>query len=265
MRGLSSAIAIIIAVASFMSAFAFEGIWHQTEKVEAKSPDLMPEGISEISHSTVYFKNGIVKIVDKEKGQTFIFRPDRKLIWIIDTAGGTYREITFRDMKLAIEKSNQVIKDIEGKLESLPTEQREAVEKIMKEVHPKEMPKEALSYRSTGKRSKIIGYNCENYVIERDGEEVAKMWVTDEIDLGKEFYEGLNRAFETVSGTQAFPGRELYEVAKEIKGFPLKSTCVFEGLVTTSDIVEIEGKKLDNSEFELPPGLTKIEREERNR
>jgi len=259
MRNLSLSVAILTFLALAVSASAFEGVWEETEKVEAKSPDLMPGEFPKVSHTTVYFKNGMVKTIDKGTGYTFIFRPDRELMWIIDTMKGAYREITFQDMGRMIERSKQMVEKMRKELDSLPPEQRKAMEKMMDEVYPKESHREALSYRSTGKKSKILGYSCENYVIERRGSKVAEMWVSDEIDLGKEFYEGFNKMFEVLSGAQSPPGKELYDIAKKIEGFPLKSTYIFGNLVTTSEVTRFEEKKLDDGEFELPKGLRKIE------
>jgi hypothetical protein len=157
----------------------------------------------------------------------FIFRGDKKTLWVIDDEKKSCLEIPLT----GDEKSpkGRTKKDIE----------RAARVKIEK----------------TGKTDNLLGYPCSEWITEDEGK-VTHIWGTSR--LGN-IYDGLMKSFEKMN-----PGLEENrmegwegELAK-MKIFPVKIVSIKEGdTLETQEVTNIDSRSVPASMFEIPSGYKK--------
>jgi len=152
----------------------------------------------------------------------FIFRGDKKLLWIIDDDQKKYIELSTKDQP-------------SGK-DSEQTHKATSSEKLHK----------------TGKKEALLGYTCDEMVTHKDGDEV-RIWATKK--LGN-IYEGLSQSLGELSGKEEQGGWE-HELAV-MKMFPLKVTTIRKNApAETQEVTRIHEEKLSASVFLPPDGYEK--------
>ena len=103
----------------------------------------------------------------------------------------------------------------------------------------------------TGKTQKILGYNCQQFLI-KDGELQSEVWVTKELGTFQMFKMGSRERNSNAEAWQKMVGSE--------GGFPLLATTK-EGDTQTSKMVatKIEKKSLDDALFKIPEGFKQFD------
>lgn len=156
---------------------------------------------------------------DEAQGK-FIFRGDRKVLWIVDDKEKTYVEMSLNDSA--------------------------AHRKPRHDAEPQ------VQLRKTGKTSTILGYPCEEWIA-GDGEEVSNIWGTTK--LGN-IYEGLAKSFGEMgdkNGSQGWESR-----LADLKVFPLRIVTSSRGKTTEEqEVTGIQKKSVSSSVFDPPAGYKK--------
>ena len=188
------------------------------------------------SHDAIYtmlVKNNLmatsIKSDSSEGGHgKFIFRGDKQALWVVDEAEKSYLEISLKDENKSNTKKVLVI-----------TKPQKAKQKI----------------KNTGKKETILGYTCDELVIE-DNDEVTHIWGTSK--LGNVYHEML-KSFGEVGGQEAAKGKKGWEdELVDMKLFPLKIISMKDGKVEqTQEVTRIEKKTIPASTFEVPKDYKK--------
>ena len=152
----------------------------------------------------------------------FIFRGDKQVLWIVNDEEKSFLEISLK------EENN-----VKGQNESMKQENSGAKPKITK----------------TGKKETILGYTCEEIVIE-DKDEVTHLWGTSK--LGN-LYKDLFTSFGKMGGRSAHKEAESWEdELVNMKLFPIKIISMKEGKVVQSqEVTKIDKKQVPSSTFEI--------------
>jgi uncharacterized protein DUF4412 len=155
----------------------------------------------------------------------FIFRGDKKVMWVLNDKENTYLEIPLTD------DSNGTKRHRPGKISS------------------------SVTLRKTGMKETILGYPCEEWV-DQDTEKVTHIWGTSK--LGN-VYEGLMKSFEQLNPRLVESQMEGWEgELARMKVFPLKIVSSKDGDTTESqEVTRIERASLQESMFEPPAGYKK--------
>jgi len=207
-----------------------------------------------------YIKSDRMKTEDLTNKTAIIVRLDKELIWNMDHNQKTYSEVTFAELEelsqqqaAAMKESQEQMEEMKKMLESMPPEQRAMMEKQMQQaMQMQDAMSEPPEVTKTGKKSKILGYDCEQYRF-KWGAMTWDMWVSDQIvpdiDFSR-FYQGFEVA------------KPMMEELAKIKGFPLK-TIIMTGVAgttskNTSEVTKVSTKTISNSEFELPQGYRQV-------
>lgn len=155
---------------------------------------------------------------------SFIFRGDRKLLWIVNDDQKNYMEISTKE-----QESNKATKKNHEQASS-------------------------PGLQKTGNTKKILGYTCEELLVTEDEEEI-RIWATTK--LGN-VYEGLAKSFGELGGKHMNEETGWEQQLAAMKMFPLKLTTMRNGITTeTQEVTNIETKKLASSAFEPPKGYKK--------
>ena len=257
-------IVLVVALSSFLTPHSyagFEGYWLQKTVTES---DLHMAGKqSEKTEQKVFFRPGMMKMVDLSTGEMTILRMDKELMWQVDAEDSTYTEVTFAEMeKASAEGKEQWAKaraEMMEEMKDMPPEQRKLVEKMMESKMSTLMGAEEaveLSLKRTGNKENVGGYDCEYIVITANDDPFVEMWVTDTFDLGGELF----NFYEKMSLFQYEPTKELLG----FKGFPMKTVFNMEmGMGTVQNVTTVSKvmkTSLKESEFDLPKGLVKQKR-----
>ena len=215
---------LLIGAASMASA-QFEGV------IDMKSTSNDRGKPHEMAFSMSVKKDMIatdIKNPEKEMGGgKFIYRGDKKLLWIINDKEKNYMEMSLKDRDDA---------DAEKK--------------------PGKKPKSSKStVRKSGKTQTILGYSCDEWISE-DEEGSTSIWGTAK--LGN-VYEGLSKSLGQMGGGNK--RHELQGWEGDLAGmniFPLKIVRSKEGKIKdTQEVTKIEAKTLAASLFEAPSGYEK--------
>lgn len=155
-------------------------------------------------------------------GGKFIFRGDKQVLWIINDAEKSFLELSLKD---------------EREKETKSTESSRA------------------KVKKTGKKETILGYPCEEIIIE-DGNEVTQLWGTAKLG---DFYGELMKSFGQIDGKDAAASSSSWERELEaLKLFPLKIVSKENGKITqTQEVTKIESKSIPASTFDVPKGYAK--------
>ena len=154
---------------------------------------------------------------------SFVFRRDKKLLWIINDDEQQYVEIALNDSLAALKSDSQP---------------------------PSSKPK----LRKTGKKQTLLGYTCDEWKTESEGK-TTTIWGTSK--LGN-LYEGLTKSFGEMSGMKNTAAAGWEEELASKKIFPLKIVSSKDGVVTDSqEVTKVEARLVPMSAFEPPSGYTK--------
>lgn len=219
---------------------------------------------SETTEQKVFFKPGMMKIVDLSAGRLTILRMDKEIMWEVDSEESTYTEITFAEMEKASTEAKEEITKARSKmaeeLKDMSPEERQMVEKMMGSKMALLMGAEEeaveLSFKPTGEKETVGGYECKHIVMTLNDEPFVNMWVTETYDLGGELF----NFYKKMNVFKYEPTKEM----KEFKGFPMKTVTSMNmgmGTVTnTTTVSKVIKTSLKNSEFDLPKGLKRQDR-----
>jgi hypothetical protein len=182
---------------------------------------------------TVLMKGEMLNLKVKDESETgkdasIIYRGDKKSLWIVNDKEKNYFEIPMK----------------ESDEEETPVGKKHTREKA-----------DNVSVEKTGKTATILGYPCEEYIIQQD-DEAKDLWATTKLG---DVYEGFMKSFGQFAKRR--PGGMNDNLELEVikmKIFPLKSTTTTRGVVTsTEEITKIEKRTLAASLFEAPTGYKK--------
>ncbi len=157
----------------------------------------------------------------------FIFRGDRQLLWIVNDREKSYLEISLKDS-------------------SRPGVRRTGPDSAA--------PAAAPLLRKTGRSESILGYPCDEYVVDEGGR-TSHIWGT--VKLGG-IYDGLQKSFGTMGAEGLSGGRGWEDELAASKIFPLKIVTMREGKPEeTQEVVSIDPKDVGLSTFEPPKEYTR--------
>lgn len=208
--------------------------------------------------------------IDKDKvrmessnnpGNSFIYRADKGVFWMVDANQKSYSEMTRKDMEGLANTMDAAMKQMQEQLAKLPPEQRKMMEDMMKQNMPGAGSQAKLSYKKTGS-GKVGSWACEKYESYQDGQKKAEMCVVDPTLLGfsaEDFkaLKDLAKPFEKLAkDMQAMLPQDGVEGAP--KGAPVKSTIFENGKAKAETLIkQVKKDGVSPALFEVPKGFAK--------
>jgi hypothetical protein len=184
---------------------------------------------------------------------SYIYRADKSVIWLVDGRAKTYTEVTEKD----IEAMANTMKMMQEQMANLPPEQRAMMEKMMPGIGS--APKMTFKKGATGKAG---NFACTNYEMFRDGKKFAEACYADPkmIGFAEEDFKTLRSLAKPVEKfakdfAALFPQPE---VAGAPEGVPVKTIVFQEGRPQSETVVqEVKKESLEGSLYDLPKGYAK--------
>jgi len=198
----------------------------------------------------------------KDLDQTFIFRGDKKLYWMIDKKEGTYTEISKNDLKKMKNKMGEAKRAYEEQMKNIPPEQRKMMEAMMKNQMPIELPR--ITYKKKASGVKVNRWICDQYDGYREREKTEEIWTADvgQFDFRPEEFQVFNDIRELAEefSKESLP---FYRIEAEkgkkgdgFSGVPVKMIGFSGGKrEQTMELKKVQRRDHSPSLFELPGGL----------
>ena len=198
-----------------------------------------------------------------------IYRGDRREIVVVDHEDKSYMVMDEEAMQAIAGQFGSAMDEMKKALDKVPKDQREMVEKMMKERMPQAQAKRTPStLRKTGDRATKNGYPCVKYEVLRDGHKTTELWVTDwdNIDGGdeaREAFGGMADFFKEMMEAMGEGGfgpqvgdENVFEHMKELGGFPVVTQEFGDdgSLEGESELRSARRRTLDPADFEPPAG-----------
>ena len=199
-----------------------------------------------------FFMPKMVRTVSDD-GKVMLLRVDRKMIYTVNVKEEEYSETSFREVDSLLAKMANKMKN---QFKNMPEAQRKIMEQMMGGAG-NEGP--AVT-KNTGEEKKIAGYNCTKYIIIQGEKEMATVWATRDVKdfagMRKDFEEFTKRMMGQMPGMGA-----AVEELMRLPGFAMETQF---GTMMTQVVTSVEKRTTPASEYEVPPGYTKVKSEWQN-
>jgi GLPGLI family protein len=203
-----------------------------------------------------FFMPKMVKTVSDD-GEVMLLRVDKKMIYTVNAKEKQYSETSFNEvdtlMAKMVKKTKAASEQMKEQFKNMPEAQRKMMEQMMGGAG-NEAP--AVT-KNTGEKRNIAGYNCTKYIIMQGEKEMVTVWATQDV---KEFA-GMRKDFEEFSkrmmGRMPGMGAAAEELMK-LQGFAMETQF---GTMMTQVVTSMEKRTTPASEYEVPPGYTKVKSE----
>lgn len=208
--------------------------------------------------------------IDKDKvrmessnnpGNSFIYRADKGLFWMVDEGKQSYSEMTRKDIEGLANTMDAALKQMQEQLAKLPPEQRKMMEDMLKQNMPGAGAQGKTTYKKTGS-GKVGSWSCEKYESYQDGKKKAEMCVVDPQLLG--FSEADFKALKDLAKPFEKLAKDLGSMLPQDgvdgapKGAPVKSTVFEDGKAKSESLIkEVKKEGVSPALFEVPKGFAK--------
>ena len=203
-----------------------------------------------------------------ENGEMVLVDHDAKSYYVMDDAS----------MRALAGQMGAAMGAMEEALKNVPEDQREAIEKMMRErggagaAGPMTPPAKP-EVRRTGERDTKEGYPCVKYEVFQDGEKIREIWTTDwdNIDGGDEaaeafrgmgaFFEAMSESMGTLPGGEdLFGGQNPFDEMNFVNGFPVVVTSFGEdgNVEEESRLKSARRQNIDPAAFQPPSGYERM-------
>lgn len=240
--------------------YSFSGIVMEQMRYELNTPDIKDKGLLMIQDNKMLFK-------DTSNNVSTLFDFDRNKMIVLDHNGQTYTVIEPQAFVKAVEDYTKEIERMRKKhLESLPPEQREMVEKMMKEreleAGKNETGRIVISIKNSEVSENISGYKASKYEVFHNDKLNEELWLTNDLNIQNELdlkkMANLMTEFKKVNkrlGNDTVVNEEAFINLFANGGFPLKTVDrSFGETVYIEEVVEIKKQDIPKENFKLPSG-----------
>jgi hypothetical protein len=217
--------------------------------------------------STAFISNTSMRMETNmnDQNQIVIYRNDRKVFWIINPEEKSYTELTKKDIRAIKGRMDQAMMQLQEQMKNMPPEQRAMMEQMMKGRAAPMKPKKTV-YRKTGTGVKVNKWKCDTYEGFREGSRTNEVCTTGwrRLGLEQEQYDVIKGmgdfTSEFTKGVSSFfrAGSDEWEKEQGYPGVPVRTITYSMGKAQhKTEIREVRNERVDESLFDLPPGLRK--------
>lgn len=250
---------ILLALILFTGT-SYSGIVMEQMRYELKTPDKKDKGVLLIQDNKMLFK-------DTTNNVSTLFDFDRDQMIVLDHNNQTFTVIDPKEFVKAVEDYTKKVEEMRKKhLESLPPDQREMVEKLMKE-RELESGKNAtgkivISIKNSEVSEDISGYKASKYEVFHNDKLNEELWLTNDLDIQNELdlkkMSNLMTEFKKVNkrlGDDTVVNEDAFINLFANGGFPLKTVDrSFGETVYIEEVVDIKKEDIPKENFKLPSG-----------
>ncbi len=192
-----------------------------------------------------------MKTTSEGEREYMLIRIDQEKLYSVNPTDKTYTETTFAQMEAAGKQMEEQMKKLQDQMKDMPAEQRAMMEKMLGANAP---GKAEATYDviKTADRKVVSGFSCVRYSMTQDKKEIASIWATQDVSGFAAMRQDMMEQLRRMSALKG-----LSEAMTKVEGFPIEMNMAM-GVKTL--VTKIERRTIAASEFEIPPGFTKVER-----
>ncbi len=199
----------------------------------------------------------------ENKNQSFIFRADKEVFWLLNNADKTYVQFTAQELETVLQQMENLRLTLATQLQHLPVQQKKNLEKLV----PSFGIEEKTTYRLIAAKSACGKFQCEYFEGMRDGKKVHDVWIATPQSLGfsapemltvgklGDFFTPLMRFFKGAEGVWFVANKS--DNTADVKGLPVKMVFPPGGKVKKQELARVEHAPLAQKVFEIPEGFQK--------
>ncbi|MEF9437243.1 MAG: DUF3617 domain-containing protein [Candidatus Mariimomonas ferrooxydans] len=217
--------------------------------------------------STAYIGDNGMRAEARAEGENniVIFRSDKEVFWMINTADNSYTEMTKKDIKKIKGQMDEAMRMMQEQMKNMPPEQRAMMEQMMKGKTMPTQPEKTV-FKKVASGVKVGKWKCNTYKGYLRGELTEEVCSTSWKNLGikqKDFrvMKSMGEFMSELSpdaASQFNVGSDEWEKEHGYPGVPVRTISYSMGKkVFQTEIQDVKKQKIDSSLFELPKGLTK--------
>ncbi len=221
-------------------------------RVRIVSRDIVGRASEIQRREIVKIQGGLVAIEDATFATRLIIRPDRKLAWVVDVAGGTYSEVTFE--ALAARRA-RVLSDLADAAKRVAgTADADDIEKVRIGLGAFASPP-AVEVKDTGRSEVVAGRKAA-------GRDVIVNGTDHPVDVlvDPSLADGL-AYFDALAAMGAFHPA-VAEKLRSLGGFPLKGrvrcALFLDRVVSDEEVTAAARGTIPAADFDLPANLKKV-------
>lgn len=208
--------------------------------------------------SEVLIKGGRVLFGDDDV--SIIYPGSGTTMMVLEHDSREYMELDEDFVGAVSEQMEAAMAEVQAQMEFLPPEQRAMMKAMLEEKMPgRKTQAPEREYRKSGKKQKILTFDCVQGALYADGEKEVEMCVSNPADLGmsKADYESLRAAFAAMSSlvSQFVPGNDTVVDLEMIGGVPVMSNSL--GKEQENRLVWLSAEKLDGQRLAIPEDYRK--------
>ncbi len=217
--------------------------------------------------STAYIDDNGMRIESRAKDEsiTIIFRSDKEIFWMINTADKSYTEMTKKDIKKIKSQVDEAMRMMQEQMKNMPPEQRAMIEQIMKGKAMPAQPEKTV-FKKVASGVKIGKWKCDKYEGYNGGQLTEEVCTISWKNLGIEqkdlrVMKSMGEFMSELSPHAASHFNvwsDEWEKEQGYPGVPVRTISYSMGKKAfQTEIQDIKKQQIDSSLFELPKGLTK--------
>ena len=221
------------------------------------------------SKMTLYVDAGKLRVDTQDTGNNavVIFDAGKQVMWMINPAEKTYREMDKAQVEAMGQQMSKAMEQMQAQMANMPPDQRKMMEEMMKGRMGGMMggasAKPTISLKELGSE-KVGPYSTTHYEMLLNGERSQEIWAApfDQAKMSSadiKTFQDMAKFFESI--TRNVPtGSYSFSSMEQLKGFPVKTVQYSGGKPSHEwNMVSVEQKSIDGSQFTLPPGVKKVE------
>ena len=216
---------------------------------------------AQVHESTVYVSGTKVRMdtpLDKNKDSYAIVDTDKNVTWFVVPGEKRYIEWSEADAKAMGEKMAQVEKMMRERMATLPPEQKEQVEAMLKNMRggaDSDAPPPKPDVKATGATQTVNGMQTAAYEV-KAGNETLVGWVTQEQPELNKMLRTVQERMEKMTPA-SMRGRQSARTALGEKGFPVRVQTLDSGYYRVEEVLTIEKKPVSADLFVVPKDFAK--------
>ncbi|MFQ5864562.1 MAG: DUF4412 domain-containing protein [bacterium] len=208
--------------------------------------------ISNQEKNTIYFKQNMMRVDQPQENNTTIIRLDKELLWDIDHDNKTYTEVSFQQMREGLQSAQKAMREA---MKNMTPEQRQMMEKMGMKM-PGMPAQKQYKLKKTGKKDKINGYHCEQYLlIKGDESETEELWFTTDLGGFQNISKMMAKMYEGLSGGMT---DGLDKLAK-VQGIPVKTVERDGDEIEVTEVTKVNRTDVNKTRFKAPANYKKRE------
>ena len=258
---------IILSAFGCSSLLGFAGIVIKRESGEP--------GTQQKQKSTMWVQAGKIRMeMASERSKTIIiFDGDKQVLWMIQPDQGSYMEMTADTVARMSQQAggtnaqmDQVMKQMQQKMASMPPEQRAMMEQAMKgragAMGAGGAPSPTVTFQAKGSTDKVGPFTCSKYDELSNGKRTAELCAAtfDQLHLTEADLRSFQSMAKFMEPMRRMNPRGMAALPTEqIHGFPVRTVMYDAADKPTYEdtVLSAEQQSVEAGMFTLPAGLTK--------